>query len=167
MDFDGLFDSFYPKLRRYCHRLTGDPDLGDDAAQEAFVRLLERGPTGTDDGLRSWLFTVATHLIRDRARVSENRRRLLDGNPVLPAGPPDPEEEVVREERRERARRALAVLSHRDRSLLLMREEGLSYKELAAAVDVAPGSVGTLLARARRRFAAALEEERDGDESSG
>ena len=167
MDFDGLFDACYPSLRRYCGRLTGDQDSGDDVAQEAFVRLLERKPQGTQDGLRSWLFTVATHLVRDRVRVSENRRRLLDQHPVGPSAPPNPEEEISRQERVESVRRALEELGSRDRSLLLMREEGLSYRELADALGVSPASVGTLLARARERLAKALNQEMRSNEASG
>lgn len=49
-------------------------------------------------------------------------------------------------------REALGELSERDQTMLLMREEGFKYSEIAEAVDVAPGSVGTLLARAARRF---------------
>ncbi len=168
MDFDALFDAYYGPLRRYCHRLAGDADAGEDAAQETFVRLLEREPQGDRDGIRSWLFTVATHLIRDRVRVATNRRRLLDGNAaVVPEGPDGPDVAVERRERAQTARAALDTLPQRDRRILLLREEGLSYRELAQVLEVAPGSVGTLLARARRRFADAVREQGGGDESPG
>jgi len=52
-------------------------------------------------------------------------------------------------------RRALAALTERQVQLLLLRQAGLSYRELAAALGVAPGSVGTLLARAEAAFVAA------------
>lgn len=165
LDFDALFDAWYVPLRRYCHRLTGDPDAGDDAAQEAFLRCLERQPTGSPAGLRAWLFTVATHLIRDRVRVGTNRRRLLERNPVVPWGPLQPDAELDRSERVATVRRALAGLKPRDRELLLLREEGLSYRELADVLGVAPASVGTLLVRARSRFARAIQEEVGWDEA--
>ena len=69
MNFDELFDDVYPGLYRYCLRLTADPDWAEDTTQEAFVRLLDRSVRGDFAGLRAWLFKVATHLIRDRARV--------------------------------------------------------------------------------------------------
>jgi RNA polymerase sigma-70 factor, ECF subfamily len=50
-------------------------------------------------------------------------------------------------------RAALEEVPERDRTLLLMREEGFKYDEIARIVGVAPGSVGTLLARALNRFA--------------
>ena len=55
------------------------------------------------------------------------------------------------------ARKALDVLPERDRNALLMREEGLDYNEIAEALDLSVGSVGTTLARARRRLVEAFE----------
>lgn len=159
MDVDALYSEVHPGLVRYCHRLTGDPDAAADVAQEAFVRLVERDVQGAPHELRAWLFKVATHRIRDRYRTRENRRRLLEEHPVLPGAAPDPDHETERADRVTRVRRILDGLADRDRELLLMREEGFSYKEMADAVGVAPGSVGTLLARALSRFAHALREE--------
>ena len=56
------------------------------------------------------------------------------------------------------ARQALDALGGRDRDALLMREEGLSYEEIASALDLSLGSVGTTLSRARRRLMEAYEE---------
>jgi RNA polymerase sigma-70 factor (ECF subfamily) len=152
VDFDALYDEVFPQLYRYCQRLIGDPDAAEDVAQEAFVRLLDRKVTGERPALRVWLFTVATHLIRDRWRVSTNRRRLLAINPVTPSAGRDPEAEVERRQEIAGVRRALEQLAARDRELLLMREEGFSYREIGEAVGVSATSVGTLLARAQKRF---------------
>lgn len=156
MDFDATFDEMYPPLVRYCHRLTGDRDAAEDAAQEALVRLFAHGVQGPAPAVRVWLFKTATHLIRDRWRVDENRRRLLQENPVLPGESDGPERRLERKMERERAREALERLGRRDREMLLMRYEGFSYKEIAEVVNVAATSVGTLLARAERRFLQAV-----------
>ena len=55
------------------------------------------------------------------------------------------------------ARKALDALAERDRDALFMREEGLSYEEIATALDLSVGSVGTTLSRARRRLMEAYE----------
>ncbi|MEX2531737.1 MAG: sigma-70 family RNA polymerase sigma factor [Gemmatimonadota bacterium] len=159
VNFDQLFDDVYPRLHRYCTRMTADADVAEDAAQEAFVRLLHRDVTGDAAGVRAWLFKVATHLVRDGARVRNNRERLLRANPMDTVEDVTPELELVRKERIDAVRRALETLEDRDRTLLLLREEGLSYRELALAIDVKASSVGTLLARARRRLAGALNGE--------
>lgn len=159
MEFEQLFDQVYPSLLRYCHRLAGDRDVAEDMAQEAFVRLHRNGVTGPMPALRVWLFRVATRLIQDRGRARRNRARLLEEKPVLPWAAPDPADTLEREWEVGRVRRVLARLGGRDRELLLMREEGFSYREMAEVVGVAPGSIGTLLARAQRRFITVFEKE--------
>ena len=152
VNFEATFEELYPGLFRYCHRLTGDPDVADDVAQEAFVRLYDGRVEGTEEGLRAWLFRTATHLVRDRHRVGENRQRLLEAHPVEPGGPEPPDQAVQRQELVAQVRAALEHLSEREREMLLMRHAGFSYREVAEAVEVAPSSVGTLLTRAERNF---------------
>lgn len=152
MEIQTLFEEAFPPLHRYCVRLTGDPDVAQDVAQEAFVRLVRDQVQGPPAALRGWLFRVAGNLIRDRYRVTENRRRLLEEHPVAPDGPPNPEMELERRQTVDGVRRALDQLSERDKTLLLMREEGFSYQEMADAVGVKATSIGTLLARAQDRF---------------
>lgn len=156
MDLEGAFANHHPALFRYLYRLTGDADAAADIAQESFVRLLDNPvPNGK---VRSWLFTVATNLVRDQARMRERRRRLLllHGKPS-PQAPGRPDEDLERDERIEAVRRTLDRLSRRDRQLLMLREEGFRYSEIAELVGVAPGSVGKLLARALERFARSHE----------
>ena len=149
MNYDRLFNELYPALFRYLRRLTGDADAAEDAAQEAFVRLTQQSLP--EDEVRPWLFTVSTNLIRDRARKAKRHRRLEPHVPKAQA-PDPPDVSATRRERIARVREALEELAERDRVMLLMREEGFKYAEIARAVDVAAGSVGTLLARAARRF---------------
>lgn len=155
VDLDSLFADVYPSLFRYSQRLTGDADAAHDLAQEAFVRLWRHEVSGEPAGLRVWLFKVVTHLARDRARVASKRLRLLERNPgdaPLPRAGPAPDVALEREQEVAAVREALGVLAPRDREILLLREEGFSYREIAEAIGVAPTSVGTLLARALRRF---------------
>lgn len=150
MDYDALFKRLHPSLFRYLHRLTGDADVAEDVAQEAFVRLLRQRLSEAE--VRPWLFTVAMNLVRDGARKSERRNRLLTTAPALVTAFRMPDENIEQAERVEAVRHVLSQMSERDRQLLLMREEGFRYDEIAAVVGVAPASVGTLIARALRRF---------------
>ncbi|WP_420447537.1 sigma-70 family RNA polymerase sigma factor [Candidatus Palauibacter sp.] len=159
MDFEAAYRNHWAALFRYVDRLVGDADLAADVVQEAFVRLLDQ--TLPDEEVRRWLFTVATNLVRDDARMSARRRRLLAERYEQADLAPDPAElpdrAVLRAERVAAVRAALAEMPERDRQLLLMREEGFRYAEIAEVIKVAPGSVGTLLARALRRFTEALD----------
>jgi RNA polymerase sigma factor (sigma-70 family) len=155
VDFDAVFARLHPSLFRYLHRLTGEQDVAEDIAQEAFVRLLRQSLPEAE--VRPWLFTVATNLVRDRARKSERRQRLLMTAPDLVTRTPLPDEDVERAERRQSVRNALDRLPQRDRQLLLMREEGFKYDEIAQVIGVASASVGTLIARALKKFVAEYE----------
>ena len=155
MDFEAQFQALYPSLFRYLQRLTGDADIADDIAQEAFVRLLKQSLP--DAEVRPWIFTVAMNLVRDNARKVERRQRLLTTAPVLVSSMPLPDAAVERAERVDAVRVVLDQLPERDQQLLLMREEGFRYEEIARVVGVAPASVGTLIARALRRFAELYE----------
>ena len=110
---------------------------------------------------RSWLFAVATNLVRDEARKDARRRRhlelLREQARAEEAVEPEPTS-LERAQEAAMARRALECLSERDREALLMREEGLDYQEIAAALELSVGSVGTTLARARRRLVEAMDE---------
>lgn len=149
MDVDQLFHRLYPPLFRYLYRMTGDGDVADDMAQEAFVRLTRQALPEAE--VRPWLFTVATNLVRDRGRKTARHRRLQSFVPTAGAMVA-PDVAAERNERVVMVRAALDKLSERDRTMLLMREEGFKYHEIARAVGVAPASVGTLLARAVKSF---------------
>jgi RNA polymerase sigma-70 factor (ECF subfamily) len=154
-----LFDAHFGSLFRYLARLSGDPETAADIAQEAFVRLFERGTVPDDP--RAWLAAVASNLHRDDRRRTQRRARLLEvGSHELDAhpSPPAPDVAAVREEERAMVRATLDRLPPRDREMLLLRHEGFSYREIAQVVGVAETSVGTLLIRATSAFRTAFTE---------
>lgn len=152
-EYEAAYTRLQPSLYRYLLRLTNDPDLAEDLAQESFVRLLDQDLPEAE--IRPWIFAVATNLVRDSARTRERRRRLLQERGEPGMHEPAAEEWLERAEKIASVRAVLDTLSERDRKLLLLREEGFKYAEIAEVIGVVPGSVGTLVARALRRFAAA------------
>jgi len=169
-----LFRLYHAPLVRYLTRRLGDRDWAEEVAQETFLRAL-RQDTLTSE--RSWLFAVATNLVRDEARKDERRRGRLQ---LLAAEERARADERVAEDddsaaeydskraaEMALARRAVDSLAERDRLALLMREEGLDYHEIAAAVGLSFGSVGTTLARARRRLTESFESLQAGAQRAG
>ena len=150
--FRGIYDELKPKLLRYCTYRCGDPDTAEDIVQEAMVRLWRRDAGAPPADPASWLFTTARHLILDGDKVARNRHRLLASNPVHESEPDRADRALEREEEREKVRKVLGRMPERSREILMLRYSGFSYREIAGEVGVAPGSVGTLLARAERRF---------------
>lgn len=164
MDFQTAYRDLYPALHRFALRLSGDPDVADDLVQEGFARLLEQDlPL---DEAKPWLYVVVANLFRDRVRNRERRGRLLAAQGLPTEVAESPEVSVERGEQIARVRRALDLLSERDRQMLLMREEGFKYKEIAEALEVKASSVGALVARALKRFARAYGNLDEADEPS-
>jgi RNA polymerase sigma-70 factor (ECF subfamily) len=162
-EFRAVFDARFAELFRWLDRYAGDASLASDVAQETFVRLYNRGEMPTD--VRAWLVSVALNLVRDERRRVARRRRLLSNRSAdytMADAAPSPEDDALAAERRALVRRALDALPSRDRALLLLREEGYSYRELASALALVEASVGTLLARAKVAFREAYtKSERD------
>jgi len=166
-DVDRLFRTFHQPLVRYLTRRLGDRDWAEEVAQNTFLRALRQETIVSE---RAWLFAVATNLVRDDARKAARQRRHLDllREQARAEEAVDPEPlEVERAEEAAVARRALECLGERDREALLMREEGLDYHEIAAALELSVGSVGTTLARARRRLVEAYEGLQRGEPARG
>jgi RNA polymerase sigma factor (sigma-70 family) len=162
MSVEQLFADNYEALVRYLTRFTRDSDLAADLAQEAFIRYVEREPDNTNP--RAWLFTVATNLARDHVRIWNRRVVLLTEAPdEAPMGeaPASADDAMESEETRSLVRQALDQLSFRERTLLLMREEGFSHEEMAKATGTTTKSVGTMLVRAFRKLSEQLSEDRE------
>ena len=153
-----LFAEYHAPLVRFLTRRLGDQDWAEELAQETFVRALKQETITSE---RSWLFAVASNLVRDETRRDARRRQRLEllheqtkADAVVEPEPTSME----RAGEQALARQAVDALGERDRDALLMREEGLSYEEIAGALDLSIGSVGTTLSRARRRLMEAYEE---------
>lgn len=162
-DVERLFRTYNTALVRYLTRRLGDRDWAEEVAQETFVRALRQDSIVNE---RAWLFAVATNLVRDEARKDARRRRHLallaeeERENELTSEPTT----LERAQEAAFARKAIDALAERDRLALLMREEGLDYQEIAEALELSPGSVGTTLSRARRRLVEtyeALQRERE------
>ncbi len=151
VDWGEVYRNSFEDLVRFLHRKVWDLERARDLAQEVFVRALRHDP----ERPRAWLFSVATNLARDEARTVLRRKRhlaLLREDTKDDGRAPGPEDAMVAREEWVLVRRALDGLSDRDREILLLWDAGLSYREIAEITDLAPGAIGTTLARARRRL---------------
>jgi RNA polymerase sigma-70 factor, ECF subfamily len=153
--FVQLFEEQFPSLRRFLDRLSGEPDLAADLAQEAFVRLYRRG--SLPDAPGAWLVTVAMNLFRNTKTTQSRRSRLLKVVGDSPADLDPPDAAIERDSVRRRVRAIVDGLPERERQLLLLQAEGYSYRDIASVLQLQETSVGTLLARARRAFRALYE----------
>jgi RNA polymerase sigma-70 factor (ECF subfamily) len=154
--FEGLFREHYPRMVSLLTRLTGDRGQAEEIAADVFSKLARRPILlQTRQSLTAWVYRVATNAGLDAVRANSRRRKSEDAAGVerLRAGSePGALEEMLRQERRERVRGVLGAMKPRDAELLLLRSSGMPYREIAQALGVQAGSVGTILARAEREF---------------
>lgn len=157
--FEQVFLEHWERVYRLLVRLVGDPAEAEDLALETFLQLYRHPPGDLQDGagpnLGGWLHRVATNLGLHSIRSFKRRERYewSAGKGALDEAPENrPAEIMAQEEERRAARLVLAQMNERQARLLVLRYSGMSYKEIAAALDVSPTSVGPLLLRAEREF---------------
>jgi RNA polymerase sigma-70 factor (ECF subfamily) len=153
--FEAMFREQYPRIVAVLARLTGDSAQAEEIAADVFCKLSRR-PVLRDTGHRmAWIYRVAINAGLDavRANTRRKRRELRAGVEDRLSDPPvGALDALLREERCVRVRSVLASLKPRDAELLLLRADGMAYRELAATIGVQPASVGSLLARAEAEF---------------
>jgi RNA polymerase sigma-70 factor (ECF subfamily) len=146
------------------YRMCGDSRLAEEAAQEAFLRAWQRLP-GYRPGhsFRAWVYRIAVNAALDalrRERRLVSLEDLLDGGAqetCLPEPGGGPEELVEERQQAERVRRAVLALPPASRAVLVLREYGgMSYSEIAGALDIPLGTVMSRLNSARGQLRQAL-----------
>lgn len=156
-----LQDAWAP-LVRYLRRRSADPDAAQDAAQEAFVRLWERRERWEGGTARGLLFRIARNVAHDQQRKAEVRRRRAGEARAHGSRPRTPAEELQTGEVEERVREALAALPERRREVFaLVRLDGLSYREVAEALEISEQTVANQVSRALRELRRCLADTLD------
>ena len=145
-DLEEVFRAAYPRVVGVAARVLGSRDGAEDVAQEVFLQFARSSvPTGAATG---WLSVAAAHTalnhLRSGRRRASREEAVASGEPVAP----DVADTIVTLDERHRVRAALGRLPRRQAVALILRHSGLSYAEVAAALDLSPGSVGTTVRRA-------------------
>ena len=144
-DLETVFRATYPRVVAVATRVLGSRDQAEDVAQDVFLSF---GRTSVPAGeAAGWLSVAAAHTALNHLR-SGRRRAAREEATAVPDTPADVADAVVTRDERRRVRAALARLPRKQAVALVLRHSGLSYAEVAAALDMSPGSVGTTVRRA-------------------
>ena len=152
--FESLFRSEYARLVRIADRVLADRAEAEDVAQEVFINFHGRHAPDARYAA-AWLYKAAAHsaLNRLRGRKRRENREMAEAANAEPDL--DPAQVVEVNAQREAIRLALGRMAAKPAAVLILRSSGLSYQEVATALGVGVGQVGTLL----RRAEAALRKE--------
>jgi RNA polymerase sigma-70 factor (ECF subfamily) len=156
-DFEAIFLEHYARVLGVLVRVVGNRSHAEELANEVFWRL-SRQPASwlLANDVGGWLYRTAVHAGIDALRASTHRKR-YETAAALHAGNSAVSEtgalhELLREEQRIVVRQVLGAMKPVQAQILLMRADGLSYKELAETLQLAVSGIGTLLNRAEAEF---------------
>jgi RNA polymerase sigma-70 factor (ECF subfamily) len=156
-NFEEVFLENYARVVGILRRVVGDYGRAEELASEVFLKLYRQElAVNHGDGVRGWLYRTATNVGIDALRAANRRSRLEQAAAKEGRGSEfaeDTFQQMARAEKQQRVRGVLADLKPAQGQLLLLRAVGHSYKELAAALEIEAGSVGTSLVRAEAAFA--------------
>jgi RNA polymerase sigma-70 factor (ECF subfamily) len=154
--FGALVLRYHKVVIAVAYRICGDGVLAEDVAQETFIRVWDRLSSYRPEGnFRGWICRIAANLTVDALRRRKPTAALSES--AMAVDMEDPEGAVLRNERAAVVRAALMRLPLQSRTALVLREyEGLSYREIADALDIPLGTVKSRLSDARRRLLAEL-----------
>jgi RNA polymerase sigma-70 factor (ECF subfamily) len=144
-------------LRRYVGCLGIDPETAREIVQESFLRLHEHLLEGGDQThLRGWLYRVAHNLARNTQSAFRSKKTdwLADAVPAgdLAAADASVEDDLLARERLERFRQAMQELSPAQRECLLLRAQGLKYREIGETLHLSVSTVGENVQRGLERL---------------
>jgi RNA polymerase sigma-70 factor, ECF subfamily len=154
VDLDSLFRAQFPRIARLIARVTRDPSRAEELAVDVFLKW-SRTPKAHGPHAIGWLYRTAIRIGLNELRSETRRRwyeRLFAFIPSERFAVPTPEDMHGANQSREHVRIVLSGLPRRQAAMLLLRSDGLTYAEIAAALNVNAASVGTLLTRAQRSF---------------
>jgi len=158
--FGALFERYERSIYRYAYHLLGDRDEADDVKQDTFVKAYRALPGFRGEcALQTWLLKIAGNLCRDRHKLRARRQEVALIPEIecdLPSSGEhdgDPVRLLERKDLCATVQRVLAGMPEHRRELIVLRDlEGLSYPEIAQALNCSVAGVKLRLFRARRNF---------------
>jgi RNA polymerase sigma factor (sigma-70 family) len=151
--FDEVFTLHHRAVFGTARAVLRDAALAEETTQEVFLKLYRNLPTApTGELLRPWLLRVTLNEARNAIR-SRNRSLARDTVYENTRQETTAEFEPESSQQLENARRTLDKIKEPMRSCLLLRHQGLSYREIARTLSIKENYVGSLVARARKEFA--------------
>jgi len=156
VDFEEAFTLHHRTVFRAARSVVHDAGLAEDVTQEVFIRLYKHSDSIRDpEMLKPWLIRVALNLAKNTVR-GNIRANTRDENYVKETGENavySIESEYEQLSEVNQIRQALNKVKEPLRSCLVLKQQGLSYREIAESLSLNEKSIGTFVARARNEYA--------------
>ena len=155
IEFDEAFALHHRTVFRAARSVVRDEMLAEDVTQEVFLKLHHNMEAiENEEMLRPWLIRVALNVAKNTVR-GNIRANTREENYVKETGETTDFTAEKDYEQRENARevnRVLSLIKEPLRSCLVLKQQGLSYREIADSLELNETSIGTFVARARQEF---------------
>ncbi|MBN1302049.1 MAG: sigma-70 family RNA polymerase sigma factor [Melioribacteraceae bacterium] len=149
-DFHELYTKYAGDIYRFALFLSGNSVDAEDITAETFVRAITGKSPLVSATVKGYLLTIAKNLFLESVR---RRKKLSELTPAIPCSGPDPEDSVSLKNELENLQEFLQTFSEVDRAALLFRADGLSYNEIAGALNISLASAKVKVHRMRLKLA--------------
>ncbi|MGB6134565.1 MAG: sigma-70 family RNA polymerase sigma factor [Acidobacteriaceae bacterium] len=146
-----IFCAHYERVTRTIGRIIFDQARAEELAVEVFLKWW-RNPQAQGEHAEGWLYRAAIRVALDEVRRQARRDRFQRLLNVSHRSPPSPEQQYTVTAEQNQVRTVLHALQRRHTEILLLWSEDFSYREIATALAVNPGYVGSLISRAQSAF---------------
>jgi RNA polymerase sigma-70 factor (ECF subfamily) len=164
--FAHVYERYYSRTYRLAYGMTGRHDTAEDLTQEVFIRAYQKlALFAGQSSFSTWFYRLAFNHCLNRCK-SERRRERRASEESRPAPLTSPmkavEKKILQQEVQQQIHRALFSLKPEQRLVVILKDiDGLSYEEIAERLNCSTGTLGSQLARARKRLARQLKHLRD------
>ena len=146
---EAIYRQHYEQIFKFCYRMLGSREPALDVAQDTFLKMMDRLNHRNQpiENPRAWLYKVAGNLclneLSKNTLHSDKKKEIVSEQ----AEHSTPEAELIENEKRDRVKQAISKLEPKQRMLIMMYSDGLSYREMAEATGIKEQSVGKTLWR--------------------
>jgi len=160
-NFEQVYEGYFKRIYRFIFRLTGQEEEAKDLAQETFIKLNNHFSSFLNHGNpRAWVYKVAANTCLNHLKRKEKYRNILNEIGRETSSAVSTEEEFIKNEKLSLLKRGLENLEIKDRIILGLYRDGLSYADMAHVLKVKKTSVGKTLSRAIEKLARQINEEK-------
>ena len=159
MTFEKLYKLHYESIYKFCFRFLNSREKAMDVVQETFLKLYQQMNKGDYqiENKRAWLYKVAGNICLNQINTTNKQTAIKGQLEFSNTENSNPESQLINKEKVLRIRKAIDGLKPQHQMLVLLYQDGLSYKELSQATNIPLSSIGKTLWRSIEKISQTLK----------